>query len=746
MLSKMKYSLLAGEDSRKDIDAGKEETIVAKQSDNPDVATRDFLLLSPINASVRWSSPPPPESVEYPTSTIGVCDDAHQCAQSQEELEDSSSHGTQPDSPLLAFRNQLNAQIDGSDAPLASIGIPPARQDFSDYASQEIVELDATRDLIPENTAPSTWMPYTVRWWYMCLIIFFTSALTATVVGLLVKSHHNDGLTTDDDTSSLLFGWRFSPTLLAVCYAQAIAMLYEDVRRTEPFALLARPQGSRASSTLLQGSDAWWTVLRKSSTMTDGKRNWALFCACMVNVLAFLVIAPLSSSVLTSVDFAMSRDTEFSSLVPRTDTVINLDTGGDTFFRTISNLLQNVTTSAFITGPYVIFPTWPSTMTDIPLGSRLSRDPHTWLTRSLIYQLEYDCVSAEATGIPDKPTIEQIKDFTEIIVPRRLEKLSSCSYVVDTLMAGDARQSFLQRGGAVWTSAKLSNSSTDERALSCNQDVDAILLFSSWKYNREQKLWRPSSNTTAVKAQICTTKVYQADVAVTITNLASRTRVDFNETSFKEQRAEILPTVLDVPKLRRVLIDPRWSDHLSEPLRNAGQPLETGGFPMYDGASAALGAFYEWNLGVMLQAEDIPARARQIQQRLFGELIQISTGRSNASEVRRHAGSVIRTERRILAVPQVAIAVASLLVLSLVILSLLFWISRLSIRPLGLVQDPATVVGLASQIRHVHPRPDLFELNCASRKDINLSVGNDLYRLDSTRRRNTIVGSVNTGE
>lgn len=38
----------------------------------------------------------------------------------------------------------------------------------------------------------------------------------------------------------VLFGWRFTPTLIAVLYAQMTVILFEDVKRTEPFARLAK--------------------------------------------------------------------------------------------------------------------------------------------------------------------------------------------------------------------------------------------------------------------------------------------------------------------------------------------------------------------------------------------------------------------------------------------------------------------------------------------------------------------------
>jgi hypothetical protein len=65
-----------------------------------------------------------------------------------------------------------------------------------------------------QRTSPSaTWMPYTLRWWYMCLVLAATSALLATIAALLAKSRAESGIAADDNSSSLLWGWRYTPTL-----------------------------------------------------------------------------------------------------------------------------------------------------------------------------------------------------------------------------------------------------------------------------------------------------------------------------------------------------------------------------------------------------------------------------------------------------------------------------------------------------------------------------------------------------
>jgi hypothetical protein len=195
-----------------------------------------------------------------------------------------------------------------------------------------------------------------MRWWYLILLSCYTLGLIAIITYLWIKSRNEYGIGNDDGTAFFSFGWRYIPTLLAVLCTQLVMMLFEDIRRTEPFALLSRARGTEASSTMMERSRPWWEVLFYGVANKDGKRSWVLLCSCLIHVLAFLAIAPLSSSLLSSVEVAVSRKTEFSTMKPSTAGPLELQPQGDTKFRIISNILQNVTTSAWISGPYVIFP------------------------------------------------------------------------------------------------------------------------------------------------------------------------------------------------------------------------------------------------------------------------------------------------------------------------------------------------------------------------------------------------------
>jgi hypothetical protein len=80
----------------------------------------------------------------------------------------------------------------------------------------------------------------------------------------------------------------------------------------------------------------------------------------LVNILGFLAMSPLSSSLLSSQDVSVPKRVDFERMTPKADSALAMNAGRETYFRTIGHLLQNVSTSAWISDNYTILPFWPS--------------------------------------------------------------------------------------------------------------------------------------------------------------------------------------------------------------------------------------------------------------------------------------------------------------------------------------------------------------------------------------------------
>lgn len=163
----------------------------------------------------------------------------------------------------------------------------PAAVDMERHASGEILhsrEEPASDDVLNRhsnglvsNLEEPEWIPYTLRWQSLALLVISTVILLSLVVTLWWQSVVTNGLGPDDGSSTLLFGWRFTPPLLAVLYVQMTSMLLDDVKRTECFARMARPGGATAVSSILRAHGAWWTALADGLSKHGGRRSWLLF-------------------------------------------------------------------------------------------------------------------------------------------------------------------------------------------------------------------------------------------------------------------------------------------------------------------------------------------------------------------------------------------------------------------------------------------------------------------------------------
>ena len=105
----------------------------------------------------------------------------------------------------------------------------------------------------------------------------------------------------------------------------------------------------------------------------------------------FLVISPLSSTFIVSQHVVFTRTTQFSQIDMTSNLPVQSNPLSTTYFRTISSILQNVTTSAWIGGKYTVLPFWPTEMEHAPLGPIIPSSNQTWEANTTIFSTELDC-------------------------------------------------------------------------------------------------------------------------------------------------------------------------------------------------------------------------------------------------------------------------------------------------------------------------------------------------------------------
>jgi hypothetical protein len=195
------------------------------------------------------------------------------------------------------------------------------------------------------------------------------------------------------ESKGFFFSWRFLPTLVAVLYTLLWTPVMKDVLQTEPWALLSLSGGSEASRSLLRPPEFWWTNII-NAVRNKGKAGgvrWAVLLATIAAMTSSLVINPLSAGLLGVVQTTLTRQQQFSTIATPSSTPALSEQGDATFLQTVTNLVFNTTTSAWLQDDFSVMPFWPSGMSSAPLGTRLSDFPQLWQGNTSVFQVQLEC-------------------------------------------------------------------------------------------------------------------------------------------------------------------------------------------------------------------------------------------------------------------------------------------------------------------------------------------------------------------
>lgn len=567
------------------------------------------------------------------------------------------------------------------------------------------------------GTTP-TWLPYTLRWRTLASIIVFTAVLEIVVIIVHALSARQKGLLADDGSASVNILTKLIPTLLAVVHGILLTMLLNDVKRTQPYANLASPSGASAGQSLTWIADAWWECLMASMPKRNIKRtNWAMLCTSVAFIFSFLIMSPFSSTLLVSQDVLFVKERAFSQLDISSALPLRADALGTTYFRTVGSLLQNATTSAWISDRRAVLPFWPSTIGSAPLGPILSDSAQTWSAKTTVFDVEIEC---QQMNLVDFAYLDWDDPEFKTTVPAHTAKLTSpsgCS--LDLIIAsGDE---FAAVGGASWSDPRQTNRTTlglDFKSpfdlSGCNQDE--IILLSG-----------PVSQATPANAtltgQICRTSYFMGEPSVTVTLSKSATSVVIDESEYSAIRQLIPSTVADLPSFQRVFLNnTNWSTHLVKP-KGSQRAFAFG--PAF-----MLSALYDFDSAQMVADSSLLQNAGRVKQRFFGELLRDVFDTASGSAAIKTTGTTTDTRRRVVVVSAVAIILEVFLFLQLVLLSAVLVTTRISRRPLGLFADPAPPIRVAKLISN---EPDTLQsldsLHGTSSRELEVALSDKRYML-----------------
>jgi hypothetical protein len=594
------------------------------------------------------------------------------------------------------------------------------------------------------------------------------------------QSHH--GLGSDDGSSAILFGWRFTPTLLAVLYTQLTVILFEDVKRTEPFARLAKASAAGASAygTVLQTPRSWWSIFSDALFRRKlvGKTSWCLICATFINTLALLAISPLSSALLTSEEVVIARPQDFHVIAPNAGAQLPIMANRETYFRSMSSLMRNVSTSAWITDTSLTFPFWPATE-EAQMGPELASKYNAWQTTTSTLHAELKCQNMTLQSADLEP-----KRYSAYGIMGKGPYNGTVSMVTYVLTSGDGCRYELSihptidlasNGGLTWSNtstyypitpgvlslgripfaADVSPTSpyAQQRASEECKDRDIIILSTAWTkpYLMEQS---PGANVPLnrtyersqdfrMEALLCESQYSLEERNVTTTLSPGRLPL-FNASSSRDaDRKPITDELVDIPGFEIMTRQDQWRNYFNrdsiriDAANAIGQQQDTDmstsiSAPGFSGLGPLLGALYSFNVTQMLDDNVLALQAARVKGRFFTECLRAALDNPQAVNTTLVKGEVSLIEERVLVLTEIAITLAVLLLVSFVLLIMVFIFSRLSYRPLNLSIEPTSAVGHGMLLRPQLARTStLRSMHQTCRPDIHRALRSDtFYTLD----------------
>ena len=148
-------------------------------------------------------------------------------------------------------------------------------------------------------TRHTSWIPFSIRPFYLSLLTIFSFCLLAACETLRQISSRNQGLLFFEDTSEIttttFIAYNYVPTILAVLYVIAWSLVDLDIKRLEPYFQLSARDINPASVLLL---DYTFESSVAAPFRALGRRHWILAYTSSVFVLISLILPPLQSALI----------------------------------------------------------------------------------------------------------------------------------------------------------------------------------------------------------------------------------------------------------------------------------------------------------------------------------------------------------------------------------------------------------------------------------------------------------------
>ncbi|KAF2728918.1 hypothetical protein EJ04DRAFT_556442 [Polyplosphaeria fusca] len=565
-------------------------------------------------------------------------------------------------------------------------------------------------------------------------------ALTLLLVILCWISHRDNGLGTDNGSDWILLCWRYLPTIVAVVYAQLVAMMFYDIKRTQPFARMAKSRGAAASDSVLYTPRMWCLTLVEgfSKMKNGGEINMLLVGSALLYAVSILVISPLSSSLLLSYSVVIADDIQLRAV-----TVDNLQlaqqASPETINRAMGSLFYNLSTGPWVSDRYSIAPFGPVAKT----GSSYSEsDPFgisgNWTANTAIFSVDYQCSPMRVrmswsnntfSAKSYKFTIESLSNTTvepgldstmgtfsvngtSMMRTSLLSGADGCEYRVDqspTLKRSEFNTTSWTGGPdplfdvgigtlkvsnepSAWVSIPKAGNRTYtipphvgpaspflrfEHSEQCD-NKDIIFLMTPIAADAGEE---PPNNTE--KAWTCLPSFYMAEMPVTFSTLDGISRAIFNESDYRRIRLKVSENILNTSMVRQAFHKSDWSSFADQTEVLASK------------AALPLVASFDYKMNKTLADPHLPDAAQLVYRRFFSELTysKLLQAYNNGDANIKGQRSMVR--KRVMVLQGVGISLAALLFLNSILLFFVAWRCRPRVRPLKMTANSAKLMGVS---------------------------------------------------
>ncbi|KAH0367724.1 hypothetical protein KCU65_g4438, partial [Aureobasidium melanogenum] len=442
---------------------------------------------------------------------------------------------------------------------------------------------------------------------------------------------------------------------------------------------------------------SWWNDASDgwSKRKNGGNRSWALLFASMSNLLALLVISPLSAILVFPANTQFSKTTSFQEAREVQNLTTTPATSEVVTFRTTIAAVLNQTTSAWVSTEYAVVPFWPSALTEPPLGSIFQGlSPQNWSSRATIYQVELDCVPMSLVQTGNVTWTENLgSNMTEAFSNITFQASSDdgCS-IVFSGVPGDNK--VLRNSGGWWASAPYQSLSegmkTNNVTLSTCANRSMLLVGSASNMvtgNCHGYCFGEDSPSFDTKIMLCSSQCYSSSIDATVLINQTLTTVVFDTDIYHKTRERLPEASYNFSLMESTFFASNWSAKFG---RNDGTLYNNGDDPWYGGPLSAIVAGPKYNMDFhrLYNSTSLLSDATSMLQQFLGETLMEAWKQDTNRDQATLAASVITSRPRIVASQGIGITLGLLLLLSGLLTSLVYYETRLSRRPLGLDQDP----------------------------------------------------------